>query len=88
MGYAVNMIELDVNHLQTRTASGHGLRETVLFNLFIKLHVYKTRECMVSAHACIEDGAISLDGGIFRENGILSLGYKYNCLCFSPSLCA
>ena len=78
IGYAVNMIELDVNHLHTRTASGHGLRETVLFNLFKKLHVYRTRECTVSTRACIEDGAISLDGGIFRENGILSLGYGYN----------
>jgi len=77
MGYAVNMIDLDSDHLQTRTASGHGLRETVLFSLFKKLHVYKTRENMVDALDCIEDGAVSLDGGIIRENRAFSIGYGY-----------
>jgi len=77
MDYAVNMIDLDSHHLQTRTASGHGLRETVLFSLFKKLHVYKTRENMVDALDCIEDGAVSLDGGIIRENRALSIGYGY-----------
>ncbi|XP_027332090.1 structural maintenance of chromosomes flexible hinge domain-containing protein GMI1 [Abrus precatorius] len=75
VGYAVNMVDLEINYLQTKTTSGHGLRETVLFSLFKKLHVYKTRENMVAARACIEDGAVSLDGGILRESGILSLGY-------------
>ncbi|XP_004498513.1 structural maintenance of chromosomes flexible hinge domain-containing protein GMI1 [Cicer arietinum] len=75
MGYAVNMVDLDTHHLKTRTAMGLGLRETVLFSLFKKVHVYKTRENMVAALACIEDGAVSLDGGIIRENGTLSLGY-------------
>nr|KYP35695.1 hypothetical protein KK1_043252 [Cajanus cajan] len=75
IGYAVNMIDLDINYLHTTTASGHGLRETVLFNLFKKLQVYDKRESMVAARACIEDDAVSLDGGIFRGNGILSLGY-------------
>jgi structural maintenance of chromosomes flexible hinge domain-containing protein 1 len=77
IGYAVNMIDLDSHHLQTRTASGHGLRETVLFSLFKKLHVYETRENMVDALDCIEDGAVSLDGGIIRENRALSIGYGY-----------
>ncbi|KAI5394106.1 structural maintenance of chromosomes flexible hinge domain-containing protein GMI1 isoform X3 [Lathyrus oleraceus] len=82
MGYAVNMIDLDIHHLQTRTTSGYGLRETVLFSLFKKLHVYKTRENMVDALPCIEEGAVSLDGGIIRENGTLSLGYGNPCICF------
>lgn len=77
IGYAVNMVDLDTIHLQIRTASGHGLRETVLFSLFRKLQVYETRECMVAARACIQDGAVSLDGGILRENGLVSLGYGY-----------
>lgn len=48
----------------------------MLFNLFKKLQVYETRESMVAARTCIEDGAVSLDGGILSENGILSLGYR------------
>ncbi|CAI8605727.1 unnamed protein product [Vicia faba] len=82
MGYAVNMIDLDTHHLQIKTTSGYGLRETVLFSLFKKLHVYKTRENMVDALPCIEEGAVSLDGGIIRENGTLSLGYGNPCICF------
>ncbi|KAK2453121.1 En/Spm transposon [Trifolium repens] len=76
MGYAVNMIDLDSHHLRTRTKHGDGLRQTVLFSLFKKLQVYETRESMMAALPCIgEDGAVSLDGGIIRENGILSLGH-------------
>ncbi|CAL0318893.1 unnamed protein product [Lupinus luteus] len=82
IGYAVNMVELDTNHLQISTASGHGLRETVLFSLFRKLQVYETRESMMAACDCIEDDAVSLDGGILRENGLLSLGYGYLPLSF------
>ncbi|XP_058724701.1 structural maintenance of chromosomes flexible hinge domain-containing protein GMI1 isoform X2 [Vicia villosa] len=82
IGYAVNMIDLDTHHLQTRTTSGYGLRETVLFSLFKKLHVYKTRENMVDALPCIEEGAVSLDGGIIREHGTLSLGYGIPSICF------
>ncbi|KAH1248904.1 Protein DEFECTIVE IN MERISTEM SILENCING 3 [Glycine max] len=66
IGNAVNMVDLDINYLQIMTAS-------VLFNLFKKLQVYETRESMVAARTCIEDGAVSLDGGILSENGILSL---------------
>ncbi|XP_054797444.1 protein DEFECTIVE IN MERISTEM SILENCING 3-like [Prosopis cineraria] len=82
LGYAVNMIELDDHHLQTRTSTGHGLRETVLFSLFRKLQVYETREHMMAARACIEDGAVSLDGGIVRERGLISLGYGNPSICF------
>ncbi|XP_045808734.1 structural maintenance of chromosomes flexible hinge domain-containing protein GMI1 isoform X2 [Trifolium pratense] len=76
MGYAVNMIDLDTRHLQTSTKYGYGLRQTVLFRLFKKLQVYETRDSMVAALQCIEeDGAVSVDGGIIREMGTLSLGH-------------
>ncbi|XP_026658564.2 structural maintenance of chromosomes flexible hinge domain-containing protein GMI1 isoform X2 [Phoenix dactylifera] len=73
-GYAVNMINLDIDHLNTRTAAGYGLRETLFYRLFGKLQVYQTREHMKVAKTCIKHGAISLDGGIMRENGIILLG--------------
>ncbi|KAK4277570.1 hypothetical protein QN277_015548 [Acacia crassicarpa] len=82
LGYAVNMMYLDDHHLKTRTAAGYGLRETVLFSLFRKLQVYETRECMMAARACLEDGAVSLDGGIIRESGLISLGYGNPSICF------
>ncbi|KAK7272945.1 hypothetical protein RIF29_13990 [Crotalaria pallida] len=82
LGYAVNMVDLDTNHLNISTASGHGLRETVLFSLFKKLQVFETRESMLAARACIQEGAVSLDGGILRENGLLSLGVGDPCIYF------
>jgi hypothetical protein len=88
MGYAVNMIDLDTHHLRTRTKHGDGLRQTVLFSLFKRLQVYETRESMMAALPCIgEDGAVSLDGGIIRENGILSLGHGYLSILLSFSVC-
>lgn len=74
MGYAVNMISLDMHCLNTRTAAGYGLRETLFYRLFGKVQVYQTREHMRLAKTCIKHGAISLDGGIMRENGIILLG--------------
>ena len=87
IGYAVNLIDLDIDHLHTRTAGGHGLRETVLYRLLGEVQVYKTRECMFEAGHCIKHGAVSLDGGILRENGIISLGYGSLSLSLSLSLC-
>ncbi|XP_027158168.1 structural maintenance of chromosomes flexible hinge domain-containing protein GMI1 isoform X2 [Coffea eugenioides] len=75
LGYAVNMIELDVNFWFWRTASGHGLRETLFYRLFGELQVYENRQCMNMASCCIKDGAVSLDGGILRGNGVISLGH-------------
>ncbi|EYU25236.1 hypothetical protein MIMGU_mgv1a019692mg [Erythranthe guttata] len=75
LGYAVNMINIDASYLQWRTTSGHGLRETLFYRLFGELQVYKDRECMMNARSCIQDGAVSLDGGIIRGNGLLSLGH-------------
>ncbi|KAK1285121.1 hypothetical protein QJS10_CPB20g01825 [Acorus calamus] len=72
IGYAVNMINLDVHHLNTRTAAGHGLRETLYYRLFGDLQVYETRAHMKEADACIKQhGAVSLDGGIKRGNEIM-----------------
>ncbi|XP_060675499.1 structural maintenance of chromosomes flexible hinge domain-containing protein GMI1 isoform X2 [Ziziphus jujuba] len=82
MGYAVNMVDMDVDHLYTRTSAGHGLRETLFYHLFGELHVYQTREDMMSARACISHGAVSLDGGILKENGVVYLGFGDPKICF------
>lgn len=74
LGYAVNMIDVDVHQLNTRTAAGYGLRETLFYRLFGETQVYDTREHMRRANACINHGALSLDGGIMRDNGIILLG--------------
>lgn len=79
MGYAVNMIFLPEEYLQFRTASGYGLRETLFYRLLGKLQVYKSREQLYMASSCIEDGAVSLDGGMMRGNGVISasVGSEY-----------
>ncbi|XP_020262227.1 protein DEFECTIVE IN MERISTEM SILENCING 3-like [Asparagus officinalis] len=74
LGYAVNMIELDVHHLNTRTARGYGLRETLFYRLLGEAQVYETREHMRMAAGCIKHGALSLDGGIMKDNGVIFLG--------------
>ncbi|KAM7504877.1 hypothetical protein LguiB_003781 [Lonicera macranthoides] len=73
LGYAVNMVHLG-KHLHMRTTSGHGLRETLFYRLFGKLQVYESRDFMKIAYPCIKEGAVSLDGGIFIGNGVISLG--------------
>ncbi|XP_058100475.1 structural maintenance of chromosomes flexible hinge domain-containing protein GMI1-like isoform X2 [Magnolia sinica] len=70
LGYAVNMINLNMN-MHITTAAGYGLRETLFYLLFGEVQVYETRADMQEANACIKSGAISLDGGIKRGNGIL-----------------
>ena len=47
----------------------------VLYRLLGEVQVYETRECMLEAHRCIKYGVVSLDGGILREKGVISLGY-------------
>ena len=81
------MIDLDIDHLHTRTAAGHGLRETVLYRLLGEVQVYETRECMLEARRCIKHGAVSLDGGILRENGVISLGYGSLSLSHCEIMC-
>lgn len=79
-GYAVNMIYLDANQLYTRTSRGKGLRETLFYHLLGEVQVYRTRETMRKALECIHHGAVSLDGGIIRKDGVISLG------CGKPSI--
>ncbi|KAL2921822.1 Protein DEFECTIVE IN MERISTEM SILENCING 3 [Bienertia sinuspersici] len=76
LGYAVNMVHVDRPHLFCLTPSGCGLRETLFFNLFSRLQVYRTRAEMLLALPCICDGAISLDGGMIRTTGVFSLGCR------------
>ncbi|KAL5738591.1 hypothetical protein ACOSP7_031352 [Xanthoceras sorbifolium] len=82
LGYAVNMVNLHDHHIQIRTFEGYGLRETLFYRLFGNLQIYKTREHMIQARGCIKHGAVSLDGGILRENGIISLGHGNPEICF------
>lgn len=77
LGYAVNLVDLDDEHLHTVTTEGHNLRQTLLYSLFGELHVYRTRKHMFNARACIKHAAVSLDGGILKQTGIVSLGYGY-----------
>ncbi|KAL5998926.1 hypothetical protein ACLOJK_009874 [Asimina triloba] len=74
LGYAVNMINVVLDHVQFRTAAGYGLRETLFYLLFGELQVYETKADMQEAEACIKSGAISLDGSIKRRNGVIALG--------------
>ncbi|XP_042408244.1 protein DEFECTIVE IN MERISTEM SILENCING 3-like [Zingiber officinale] len=78
IGFAVNMIDLDRMHLAYITPNGLGLRETLFYNLFSRLQVYKTRSGMQCAMPYISDGAISLDGGIMKNNGVYYLGDRNN----------
>lgn len=71
LGYAVNMIHISAKHLQFRTASGHGLRETLFYRLLGELQVYANRDCMSMASSCSnKHPAVSLDGVIMRGNGV------------------
>ncbi|KAL1816512.1 hypothetical protein ACET3Z_019086 [Daucus carota] len=74
VGYAVNLVNVDIKNLFCVTTSGHGLRETLFYNLFSHLQVYRTREDMQQALPFITDGAVSLDGGIIRTPGVFDLG--------------
>ncbi|KAJ7959354.1 Defective in meristem silencing 3 [Quillaja saponaria] len=76
LGFAVNMIRVDIANLFCLIPSGHGLRETLFYNLFSRLQVYKTRADMIQALPCISDGAVSLDGGIIRSTGVFSMGSR------------
>ncbi|KAI5405559.1 hypothetical protein KIW84_052373 [Lathyrus oleraceus] len=76
LGFAVNMINIDTENLFCVTPSGFGLRETLFYNLFSRLQVYKTRVEMMQALPLITDGAISLDGGMIRNCGVFSLGNR------------
>ncbi|XVF01848.1 hypothetical protein REPUB_Repub04eG0124400 [Reevesia pubescens] len=68
------MIHVDNSNLFYVTTSGDGLRETLFYNLFSHLQVYRTRSDMVLALPYIRKGAISLDSGIIRSSSVFSLG--------------
>lgn len=74
LGFAVNMITIDSRNLYCTSKNGGSLRETLFYHLFSNLQVYRSREDMVEALACIRNGAISLDGGVIRSSGVFSLG--------------
>ncbi|KAI3989733.1 hypothetical protein MKX01_009225 [Papaver californicum] len=74
LGYAVNMVNIDIQHLHAKTNEGYDLRKTLFYHLFGEVQVYGTRKQMNQAHGYIKDGAISLDGGIIKGRGILALG--------------
>eukprot|EP01018_Ginkgo_biloba_P022977 Gb_24289 [translate_table: standard] len=76
LGYAVNMINLDTEHLCSVTPAGSGLRETLFFHLFSYLQVYETRNHLKQARAYLAEGAISLDGGLVRCKGVHDLGKR------------
>ncbi|XP_019195552.1 PREDICTED: protein DEFECTIVE IN MERISTEM SILENCING 3-like isoform X3 [Ipomoea nil] len=76
LGFAVNMINVDSNNVYCVTSSDCGLRETLFYALFSSLQVYKTRAEMLRALPCINNGAVSLDGGMIKRNGIYSLGNR------------
>ncbi|XP_057848763.2 structural maintenance of chromosomes flexible hinge domain-containing protein GMI1 isoform X1 [Cryptomeria japonica] len=76
LGYAVNMIKLDPENLYSSASRGVSLRETLFFNLFSYVQVYKTRNHMMQAISCIKHGAISLDGGIIRQRGVIECGNR------------
>ncbi|XP_017238243.1 protein DEFECTIVE IN MERISTEM SILENCING 3 [Daucus carota subsp. sativus] len=76
VGYAVNLVHIDNQNLFCVTTSGHGLRETLFYYLFSHLQVYRTREDMQQALPFINDGAVSLDGGIIRSPGVFDLGNR------------
>ena len=74
--YAVNMIHLDSSNISFITATGNGLRETLFYSFFSRLQIYKTRNDMLLALPCINDGALSLDGGMIKKNGMFALGSR------------
>ncbi|KAF5189580.1 Structural maintenance of chromosomes flexible hinge domain-containing protein gmi1, partial [Thalictrum thalictroides] len=85
IGYAVNMINLNAHYI-TETIGGHGLRETLFYHLFGELQVYETRKDMGKAWSTIKHGAVSLDGGILRGNGVFSYGAGEPKVCFPVSV--
>ncbi|XP_052184258.1 protein DEFECTIVE IN MERISTEM SILENCING 3-like [Diospyros lotus] len=76
LGFAVNMINIDNSNLFYLTANGDGLRETLFYNLFSHLQVYRTRQDMLQALPLIRHGALSLDGGMIKACGVFSMGNR------------
>lgn len=78
IGYAVNMINLAEEELNIKTYEGHGLRETLFYDVFGKLQVYETQTQAKEALEHISgDGAVSLDGFIAKGNKFICSRYRY-----------
>ncbi|KAL3846181.1 hypothetical protein ACJIZ3_003584 [Penstemon smallii] len=75
LGFAVNMVFIDYTKLYGVSKSGYNLRETLFYNLFSTLQVYRSRKDMINALPWISNGAVSLDGGMIRSPGVFSLGH-------------
>ncbi|KAJ0248647.1 hypothetical protein HA466_0157180 [Hirschfeldia incana] len=75
-GYAVNMIDLAEEELRIKTHDGYGLRETLFYSLFGKLHVYETKAQAEEALDYIGggDGAVSLDGFVANGDEVIRPG--------------
>ncbi|KAH7657902.1 hypothetical protein IHE45_17G050700 [Dioscorea alata] len=87
LGFAVNMIDLDHDHLSYLTIKGHGLRETLFYSLFSHLQIYKSKAEMELAMPYIDEGAISMDGGMIKANGLFYLrGNKDDIVRFPTTL--
>ncbi|VVB17368.1 unnamed protein product [Arabis nemorensis] len=86
-GYAVNMIHLGSEELTIQTYSGHGLRETLFYDLFRNLQVYETQKHVEAARPFI-DGckAVSLDGFIVKKNRYIYIGCRYSTFFLDPYL--
>ncbi|KAF6136484.1 hypothetical protein GIB67_035043 [Kingdonia uniflora] len=63
-GFSMKMIELESINLSCLAINGHGLRETLLYSLFSRMQVYKTRSKMQLALPSLSEGALFLDGGM------------------------
>ncbi|XP_075495210.1 structural maintenance of chromosomes flexible hinge domain-containing protein GMI1 [Primulina tabacum] len=74
LGYAVRLVNMEAVHSHGTRKNDISTRQTLLCCLFGELQVYENKQCMKMARACIRDGAISLDGGIMKRNGLISFG--------------
>lgn len=91
LGYAVNLLHLNKNYVLTMDINGHGLRETLFFQLFSYLQVYATKSHMKNALKYIKTAAVSLDGGMIiydKDMRDVELGCRYwffflKCRCLS-----
>ncbi|KZV40961.1 hypothetical protein F511_05206 [Dorcoceras hygrometricum] len=76
LGFAVNMITINSTNLNGISIDGRNLRESLFYNLFSNLQVYRSREDMLKALPLISNGAISLDGGVMKSPGVFDMGQQ------------
>lgn len=88
MGYAVNLLHLNEEHLavQDRSKNLGGLRGSLFYSLLKELQVYDTRRNLFSAREVLTTGGISLDGGLIKERGCEDFGERLFPLLFGFSM--